>query len=845
MSGLLVCTLLMSTLLAAPVLADDASSQVEAADVDTASSVGQAEKGQPDDSSDGSVADTSDDASSPPASDASAPSEAGGDGEDATDASVPEQGTDTDASVSAEDPSSLPGSEASSAPEPEAGSEVDPAPPESTPEPEQATEPPEDTEPEQEVEQEAPAAELEADPVFEDGVAYCANADELETAINHVPTDGTPVTIVITQSFGVDREYSLYGGRQNVTLRSGPGGPFTITVLPDAYGVLFDIEGAYQLTIEDLILDGGGEAAFFAMDTIIAAHGNSAIYKPVVTLGAGAVIRNQWSRERGHVAALRNYAELVLDGGVITGNNGGYGDTYWDDAATVQVGNNAVFTMRSGSISNNISKQTVAVLVEKYGTFVMEGGSITGNTAIPHNEGFASVAVQCWGTAVLTGGEIAGNSLENPYNQALMAGDTSMVELGGDIVIGAEGSGERLYVSDLASVTIREGGFSEGARVNVGTYMYSWEANARPMVSKATAITEQEFAVFHYVPEVGQEQYRLRVGGKDGNILYLYLPGEVLEAPGWLSAEVDENGHIVLNWEAVDGATGYEVAWAGRWGFFDFDNACVEVAGTSHTFDDLPEKSYKFLVRAKTDEHMSPWSSAAYASIFYDEVYVSTAEEFADALLNAREDDQATTVIVENDITVFAGSGYDIGQNKNVLIKSAVGGPHTLALWLRVQPYATLTLEDIIVDGGGFYEDILTIETRAHATLGVGAVLQGEEYRAVYNQGTFVMDGGIIRDVETGVDNQSRFILRDGKIKDVEYTCVYNSGQFTMDGGTLVPGDGWVAVQNISGIVELNAGTLKGEDGSWYGIHDYYNSAEVVMTGGEISGFTEAGIRTG
>jgi len=65
---------------------------------------------------------------------------------------------------------------------------------------------------------------------------------------------------------------------------------------------------------------------------------------------------------------------FIMNGGTITGNKADYG-------GGVIVGANSTFTMNNGTITGNEADQGGGVFVDYYGTFTMNNGTISGNSA--------------------------------------------------------------------------------------------------------------------------------------------------------------------------------------------------------------------------------------------------------------------------------------------------------------------------------------------------------------------------------------------------------------------------------------------------------------------------------
>ena len=96
----------------------------------------------------------------------------------------------------------------------------------------------------------------------------------------------------------------------------------------------------------------------------------------------------------GRGVSVSSYGTFIMNGGEISGN------TY---SGVVTGGN---FTMNSGKISNNTNNNDGGGVYVYGGTFTMNGGEISGNTATYDNGGGVYVS---GGTFTMKGGEISGN----------------------------------------------------------------------------------------------------------------------------------------------------------------------------------------------------------------------------------------------------------------------------------------------------------------------------------------------------------------------------------------------------------------------------------------------------
>jgi len=232
-------------------------------------------------------------------------------------------------------------------------------------------------------------------------------------------------------------------------------------------------------------------------------------------------------------------------------------------------------------------------------------------------------------------------------------------------------------------------------------------------------------------------------------------------------------------------------------------------------------------------------------------------------LINGDSTGSVFTITVNNNIPDFAG--YTLDVNKTITLTSSPGDTHKLTMasaerHFTVKGGTTLVLMDIILEGGnstGFSGGI-EVESAGTLIMELGAVIQKCSARdggGVYNNGTFTMKGGDIKDNNAlgniggpgggyggGVFNyeSATFVMEAGKISGNNARLygggVENYGTFTMDRGTItgnsVPSEG-AGVHN-HGTFTMNGGEITGHNAIiGAGLCSY---GTFIMNGGEISG---------
>ena len=286
------------------------------------------------------------------------------------------------------------------------------------------------------------------------GVAKIGNNyyDTLADAVAAANAAGT-ATIQLVNDVTLGEKLTISG---NVTI----SGAYTITRADNYTGTLFTVNSGATLTLDgDLVIDGGNEWIFNedAYNTDLNdpdnKHQDSGKYvtpeadAPVagaymITTTGGTVnlnnvtIQNNYSAKSGivsaganstvtltgakisHIAATQsggvvvkadgaNINVTVNEGTVIDGNHVG------DNHGIFYIYNGAVLTMNGGEIKNNTGWNSNGVAVGLYyGTFIMNGGIISGNTSIRGSSNGQNAAVYLHNNAVMEmhGGEISNNS---------------------------------------------------------------------------------------------------------------------------------------------------------------------------------------------------------------------------------------------------------------------------------------------------------------------------------------------------------------------------------------------------------------------------------------------------
>ena len=230
------------------------------------------------------------------------------------------------------------------------------------------------------------------------------------TRINNDNSPNATFTITLTGDVSAFPGYVVYYNKI-ITMTSLPDEQFKIT-FANAKGITLYNGG--RLTLENIILDGGnygggtsvssGSELILNSGAVIQNCTNSGVSvdsNGKLTMNSGAIIQKNIAYLGGGVSL--NGLFTMNDGAVIqncTATSGGAGGVY--------IGSTGKFTMESGAVIQNCSSGANGGGVFVSGTFIMNGGAISGNYF--SNSGCNGAGVLNVGTFTMNGGEITGNT---------------------------------------------------------------------------------------------------------------------------------------------------------------------------------------------------------------------------------------------------------------------------------------------------------------------------------------------------------------------------------------------------------------------------------------------------
>ena len=162
-----------------------------------------------------------------------------------------------------------------------------------------------------------------------------------------------------------------------------------------------------------------------------------------LTLRGGGTITGGWNNGNG--GGVYVSGSLTLEGCAITGNTA---DDIWHDGfgGGVYIDSNGVFVMNGGSVSGNTAIAGGGVCIASKGEFTMNGGSVSGNTA----DGIGGV-FPYGGAFTMNGGEISGNDANEQFGGVLI--DDGTFNVSGSPVI----RNNTIGGSTLANVHLAQG----------------------------------------------------------------------------------------------------------------------------------------------------------------------------------------------------------------------------------------------------------------------------------------------------------------------------------------------------------------------------------------------------
>jgi len=336
---------------------------------------------------------------------------------------------------------------------------------------------------------------------------FKAMAAAAKGPIKKITVLGT-LDVTSEQSSNKERVFLIQSMRKDEILICGTGEEPAVLSAAGSGRRAVLIRGTGPIRFEKIVISGGissGEGGGLGIG-----HGS------VVTLGPGAVVRDNASENIGGGILVGPGASLVMEGGVVTGNRS---SAVGGGIAVVGVSstNTGILVIREGTISNNRaqggggiavfqgSRCTLSgggiydntadlagggVLVSQRSVFTMEGGLVRGNRSLGSGGGLALLET---GSFVLKSGEIRGNRASE-HGGGIAADNTSAINVEGGFISANEAavrgggiftagpfdkSGGKIYGNDVPDDTANA--------AETGTAVFIFRGNGMDKVREGSA----------------------------------------------------------------------------------------------------------------------------------------------------------------------------------------------------------------------------------------------------------------------------------------------------------------------------------------------------------------------
>ena len=288
-----------------------------------------------------------------------------------------------------------------------------------------------------------------------------ASLAEKLKALEENAVSNTEYVFELTRDENIEAQRLYYSGKENITIRLTSSGGEKIISLT-GNGSLFEIgQPEHNVT---LILENGV--------TLLGHDSNE--YPLIEVYWGGTLIMNDGAKISGNTNAASyngggiyvNFGTFIMEGGEISGNTASYGGGVNVNAGT--------FTMKGGEISGNTASYGgggVFRSTSSEAIFNMEGGEISGNTA----SSGGGVYSERGGNFTMKGGKISGNTATGGGDGYARGGGgvyANFIMEGGEISsnTATNGNGGGLHTSNF---TIKSGKISGNTAFSKGGGVFS------------------------------------------------------------------------------------------------------------------------------------------------------------------------------------------------------------------------------------------------------------------------------------------------------------------------------------------------------------------------------------
>jgi len=612
----------------------------------------------------------------------------------------------------------------------------------------------------------------------------------------------------------------------------------------------------------------GGEYVFEvtadeSIGTNSLSYGNrSNITLTIVGIGANRTISLS---SNGWMFAIGSGVTLVLDNNITLRGR----DSDTDSLVYVDRGGTLIMNDGSAITGNTASTNGGGVRVDS-GTFTMNGGEISGNTAINYGRGGGVYLIsEYYGTSAtftMNGGVISGNAADG-YGGGVYVDSGTFIMKGGEISSNRAGGGGGVAVDgagDFSGTFTMSGGVISGntagsgggggVYVGVGNYSTGIFTMSGGIISGNTANGIRVGVDLYYNGSGGG----VKVGGrgtftKTGGTIFGYNASDTVNSNVVKDRDgvVHNQGHavyanrgIIIRRKETTAGPGVNLSLDGSNGAF------------SSGWDNDPLLGG--LVMQLEQLQTTAQDGGSYS------IEVSANESIEPFILNYSSNITITlkgiganrTISLSSNGSMFSiGSGVTLVLDSNITLQGHSDNTDSL---LKISG-GTL----IMNDGSAISGNTATYSPYSSSSDGSGVYVR---------YGTFTMNGGEISGNKSsssstqyggrggGVNVEGGdFTMTGGKIygnaasygSGVYVIGSYNSGTFTMNGGEISGNSGsGVYVIGIgsynSETFTMNGGEISGNTGRGVYVHaDYAGRGTFTMNGGEISGNTSGGVSVG
>jgi predicted outer membrane repeat protein len=271
-----------------------------------------------------------------------------------------------------------------------------------------------------------------------------------DSSVKTITVVGT-LNVASEQSSHIERVFLIQGtGKEAILIRGKPSGtePAALSAADSGRRVIL-VKGPVNIRFEDIEISGGSASGD-------GGGGMGIGPGSLVTLGSGAVLRDNSSESIGGGIVIAPGGSLIVDGGRILNNRSAA-----VGGGIAVVGKTSVLTVKDGEISGNHGQGGGGVAVYQDSNFTLSGGVIHDNTADLAGGG---VVINQGGIFTMEGGIIRGNRSSGSGGGAALLVKGTVTCKGGEIHGNRAAEHGGGIASDETSTIIVQGGFISANR---------------------------------------------------------------------------------------------------------------------------------------------------------------------------------------------------------------------------------------------------------------------------------------------------------------------------------------------------------------------------------------------